>query len=160
VVEVLLETAGIDLSNGAGYPEQVRLQEHLREYKTVVYRGLICGNVIFEGQVGTTKRINVLYDDGEHQFHVIAKLTAAMSKELVCEGCKKSCTSDITDARDQTCSDYMACPPCTFSGVRSHMRNSKGTFEITRVSRTTRSVPRRKNHYVNESGAVRRADGS
>jgi len=40
VVQTLLETTDIDLSNGAGIPELVRFQEHFREYKIVVYRGL------------------------------------------------------------------------------------------------------------------------
>ena len=42
VVQTLLETTGIDLSNGAGIPEFVRFQEHFRQYKIVVYRGLTC----------------------------------------------------------------------------------------------------------------------
>jgi len=40
VVQTLLETTGIDLSNGAGIHELVRLQEHFREYKKFVYHGL------------------------------------------------------------------------------------------------------------------------
>jgi len=45
VVQTLLETTGIDLSNGAGIPELVRFQEHFRQYKIVVYRGLSCEDI-------------------------------------------------------------------------------------------------------------------
>jgi len=44
VVETLLETTGIDLSNGAVITELVRFQEHFWDYKIVVYRGLSCEN--------------------------------------------------------------------------------------------------------------------
>ena len=44
-VETLLETIDIDLSDGAGIPELVRFQEHFREYKIVVYRGLSCDDI-------------------------------------------------------------------------------------------------------------------
>ena len=118
VVQTLLESTGIDLSNGAGIPELVRLHEHFREYKLVVYRGLSCDKIIFEGQVDSTKRLNILYDDVERHYHVIANLTGAMAKKFECEGCNNACTSDVTHACDQTCSDCMACHPCAFSGVR------------------------------------------
>jgi len=118
VVEILLETTGIDLSNGAGIAKLVRFQEHIREYKITVYRGLSCEDIILEGQVESTKRFNILFDDVKRHYHVIAKLTGAKARKFVCTGCKKSCTSDVTHACDQMCSDCMAYPPCAFSGVR------------------------------------------
>ena len=42
LVQNLLETTGIDLSNGAGMPELVRLQEHFGQYKIIVYHWLSC----------------------------------------------------------------------------------------------------------------------
>jgi len=36
LVRNLLETTGIDLSNGAGIPELVRFQEHFGQYKIIV----------------------------------------------------------------------------------------------------------------------------
>jgi len=89
-VQKLLKMTGIDLSNGAGIPEIVRFQEHFREYKIVVYQGLSCEDVMFEGQVGSVKRINLLYDDVERHYHVITNLTAAMARRYVCKGCHKS----------------------------------------------------------------------
>jgi phosphoribosylanthranilate isomerase len=59
----LLDTTGITMDNGAGIPEQIRFQEHFHEYKIVLYGGLNCDNIIFEGQVESPKRLNLLYDD-------------------------------------------------------------------------------------------------
>jgi hypothetical protein len=42
----LLETTGIDQDNGAGIPELTRFQEHLHEYKIVVYEGLNCDSIV------------------------------------------------------------------------------------------------------------------
>jgi len=117
VVQKLLETTGIDLSNGAGISELVRFQEHFREYKIVVYRSLNCDNIIFEGQVDSTKRLNILYDDVERHY-VIANLKGAVARKYVCKGWNKVCTSNVTHACDETCSDCMASPPCAFSVVR------------------------------------------
>jgi hypothetical protein len=36
VVQNLLETTGIDLSNGGGFPEVTRFQEHFKDYRIVV----------------------------------------------------------------------------------------------------------------------------
>jgi len=95
VVQTLLETTGIDLSNGAGITEFVRFQEHFRQYKIVVYRGLSCEDIMFDGQVDSPKRLNTLYDEVEQHYHVIAKLTGAMEKKYVCKGCSKACKRDV-----------------------------------------------------------------
>jgi len=101
VVQTLLETTGIDVSNGAGIPELVRFQDHFRQYKLFVYRGLSCEDIMFEGQVHSPKRLIILYDDVERHYHVIAKLTGAMAKKYVCKRCNKSCTHDIVHVCDQ-----------------------------------------------------------
>jgi hypothetical protein len=62
-VQNLLETTGIDLSGGAEIRELVRFQEYFREYKITVYQGVNCADKMFEGQVDSSKRINLLYDD-------------------------------------------------------------------------------------------------
>jgi len=49
VVQNLFKMTGIYLSNRAGISEIVRFQVHFREYKTVVYRGLSCEDIVFEG---------------------------------------------------------------------------------------------------------------
>ena len=66
-----------------GVPELQRFQDHFSEYKFVVYGGLNCEDVIFEGKVASEKRINLLYDDVTRHYHVIANLTIAMSKQLI-----------------------------------------------------------------------------
>ena len=73
---------------------------------------------MFKVQVDASKRINILYDDLERYYDVITNLTRAMAKRFVCSACHKSCSCDITHVSDQTCSDCMANPPCTFSDVR------------------------------------------
>ena len=50
-VDRLLETTGIDLSTGGGVPELMRFQEHFKEYRIVVFGGLNCEDIIFDGQV-------------------------------------------------------------------------------------------------------------
>jgi len=89
VVRNLLETTGIDLTNGAGLPELVKFQEHFREYKIVVYEGLSCDNIMFEGHVESNKRLNLLYDDVDRHYHAIKNLTGAMAKKYACKACKK-----------------------------------------------------------------------
>ena len=118
VVQTLLETTGIDLSNGAGIPELVRFQEHFRQYKIVVYHGVSCDDIMFEGQVDFPKSLNILYDEVEKHYLVIAKLTDAMAKEYVFIGSSKACKRDIAHVCDQTCSDCMVSPPCAFAEFR------------------------------------------
>ena len=86
VVQNLLESTGVELSNNAGIPELVRFQEHFREYKIVLYQGLSCDNFMFEGQVDSSKRLNILYDDVERHYHVTANLTGAMAIRYVFKG--------------------------------------------------------------------------
>ena len=128
--------------------------------KIVVYHELNCDNIIFEGQVDSTKRLNILYDDVEHQYHVIANLTAAIARKFVCEGCKEACTSDVRHPATRNVATALPVPRAHSRGLESPVRNEIGTFEVTRVSRNTSSAPRSRNQYVNERGAVRRADGS
>jgi len=118
VVQALLKETGIDLTNGGGIPELNRFQEHFRDYKIIVYQGLGCDDIMYEGQVDSSKHLNLLYDDVERHYHVITNLTGAMAKRYIYNACHKSCGRDITHVCDQTCSGCMASPPCTFSDVR------------------------------------------
>jgi len=118
VVQNLLETTGIDLTNGAGIPELIRFQEHFRDYKITVYQGLVCDSAMFEGQIESFEQLNLLYDDVERHYHVITNLTVAMAKRYVCKACNKVCKSDVTHVCDQTCSDCVASPPCASGDFR------------------------------------------
>ena len=56
IVNRLLETTGIDLSSGGGVPELLRFQEHFKEYRIVVFGGLNCEDIYFDGQVESEKK--------------------------------------------------------------------------------------------------------
>jgi len=94
-VQHLLQTTGINLENGGGIREIQQFQDHFAEYK-IVYGGLNCSDILFEGRVTSEKRANLLYDEVNRHFHVITNLTGAMSKRFICEGCSKSCRSGVT----------------------------------------------------------------
>jgi len=72
---------------------------------------------MFEGQIYSPKRVDLLYDDVSRHYYVITNMTGAMAK-YVCKACNKGCDHDVTHICDQTCSDCMASTPCTFSDVR------------------------------------------
>jgi hypothetical protein len=56
-VQRLLETTGIDLSSGGGIPELEQFQDHFRDqYKIIVYGGLNCDSIYFEGRLDAPKR--------------------------------------------------------------------------------------------------------
>ena len=57
IVRKLLAKTGIDLSEGGGIPELIKLQEHFREYKITVYQGLACEDIMFERQDGTPREL-------------------------------------------------------------------------------------------------------
>jgi len=160
VVQTIPKTTGIDMSNGAGIPELVRLQEHFREYMIVVYHGLNCDYIIFEGQVDSPKRLYIQYDNVERNYHVIANLTAAMAVKCVCKRYHKSCKSDITHVCDQTCSDCMACPRASSLTFESPALNAIRTLELTRVSPTTIRALKRNVPCVKENDVARSMDGS
>ena len=87
-----------------------RFQDHFSEYKIVVYGGFNCEDIIFEGQVTSGNRINLLYNDVERHFHVIAYLTCAMTKRYVCEGCNTSSRSGAKHQFREKCTDCMSIP--------------------------------------------------
>jgi hypothetical protein len=41
VVDHLLETTGIDLTDGGGIPELMKFHEHFKDYRIVVFGGLM-----------------------------------------------------------------------------------------------------------------------
>ena len=83
VVQNLLQTTGISLANGGGIAELTQFQHHFANYRIVVYDGLHCDQIMFDGQTNCTKRINLLYDDVTKHYHVINSLTGAMAKKYV-----------------------------------------------------------------------------
>ena len=55
-VQRLLETTGINLNRGGGIRELTRFQEYFKEYRIVVFSGLNCEDIMFDGQVQTEKK--------------------------------------------------------------------------------------------------------
>ena len=58
-VRRLLEATGINLDDGGGIRELRRFQEHLKEYRIVVYAGLDCQDIMYDGDVPSAERINL-----------------------------------------------------------------------------------------------------
>ena len=90
-VDQLLAAKDISLDNEGGIPEFERFQDHFRHYKFIVYTGLKCDEIMFEGSVEATERLNLLYDEVTRHYHVIGNLTAAMAIGYVCKACGKGC---------------------------------------------------------------------
>jgi len=125
---------------------------------------------MFEWQVETVKRINLIYDDVERHCIVIANFTASMARRYVCEACKCYRTSDVTHACDQNSSDHMTGPPCAFSHVlcpfaecNRHFRSrtcfanykqctskEKSVYERKRFCATCRWIVTHDNHECNK----------
>jgi hypothetical protein len=96
VVQKLLQMTQLNLDTGVGIPELIRFQEHFSEYRIIVYTGLKCDQIMYDGQVDSPKRINLLYDDVTRHYHVINNLTGAMAKKFLCKACNKGCDQDVT----------------------------------------------------------------
>jgi hypothetical protein len=154
VVERLLATTGIYVSNGAGLPELTRFQEHFKEYRIVVFAGLNCEDIMFDGHVETEKRLNLLYDDVSKHYHVIGNLTGALSRKYVCKGCNKGCDSGVTHKCFETCSDCMSVPPCPYADYESRARRATDSLEVARVSINTRQTNWKESPYVKRRKTV------
>ena len=57
VIQKLLAETGISLTEGSGNPQLIKFQEHFRQYKITVYRGLACEDILFEGQVDSPRKL-------------------------------------------------------------------------------------------------------
>jgi hypothetical protein len=55
VVDNLLATTEIDLTNGGGIPGLMKFQEHFKQYR-IVFGGLNCSDIIFYGQFESEKK--------------------------------------------------------------------------------------------------------
>ena len=92
----------------------MKFQEHFKEYIIVVFGGLNCDDIVFDEQVDSEKRINLPYDSVSKHYHVINNLTVAMTRRYVCR-CNKGCKSGVTHRCQETCSDCMSVPPCSYA---------------------------------------------
>jgi hypothetical protein len=138
VVRQLLETTAIDLKNGGGIEELTRFQEHFHEYKNVVYSGLNCYCIMYQGHVEFDKRINLLFDEITRHYHVIGNLTGAMAKRYVCECCEQGCEYGVVHTCEQASSDCMERHPCKYAGPRILVTCETDTLAVRHASITTK----------------------
>ena len=82
VVRILLDTTTCSTCPEVGIPELIKFQEHFRDYKITVYQDLVCEGIMFEGQDSNPKRINILYDDVERNYHVIVNVTGRDGEQV------------------------------------------------------------------------------
>lgn len=114
--KTLMREAGvIEISEaGAGIPELQKFQQHLTNYKVVVYRYKGKGrDVIFSGP-GEGKKLNLLFHDGH--YNVITSLTAAFCCSYFCEECHIPYYHKNEHRCGGTCSGCQQSPPCVLEG--------------------------------------------
>jgi hypothetical protein len=117
-VRELLHASGVDLGGGGGIPELQAFQRHFPHFRIVVYAGLKCDNIMFDGLVASAQRINLLYDG--HHYHVIVNLPAAMALRYVCPACNKGCESGAQHRCKESCDACTAIPPYIHDVARIH----------------------------------------
>jgi hypothetical protein len=132
-VDRLLAVTGIDLTNGAGIPELTSFQDHLKKYRIVVFAGLNCEDIMFDGHLESENRINLLYDKVLRHFHVIGNLTGGLSRKYVCKGCNRGCDSGVTHKCQETCSDCMSDPPWPSPTFESRAPNAIYCLKVAHV---------------------------
>jgi hypothetical protein len=116
VVDQLLETS-INLKNGAGLAELTKFQEHFHEYRIVVYSGLNCERIMYQGHFDSDKCINLLFDEVTQHYHFIAKLQGPWLNNVFVT----AVTKNVDMARNtlaKTSSGCMLSPPCISAGPR------------------------------------------
>ena len=158
VVRDLLETPGVDLMSGPGIPVLARIQEYFREDKLVLYQGLSYINIMFERQLLSAKRLNILYDDVERRYRMFTNLKGAPERRYVSKACNKSCRRDVTHVCDQTVATERRMPLARWKVFEYHARNAIDSLEIRRVSINTRNVRRTKEPYVRVSVVAARVE--
>jgi len=109
-VEDLLDASGVDLANGGVFQERWQFQEHLSDYKIIVFDGLNTDRVMFSGNSLSTKKLYLLYDRDIRHCGVITNLKGVMAKKYICNGCDT--LYDKKHKLDKVCSLCTATPPC------------------------------------------------
>lgn len=111
----LMANAGVQIpEEGAGIPELIRFQAHLKKYNIVVYNYSSKGrDVYFDGENRQTAQynINLLFNKGH--YNVINSLTAAFACDYFCEACHtpyKNRTDHVCKTKCFSC--FTTSPPC------------------------------------------------
>jgi len=80
-VEDLLKDSGVHLSN-EGDAEELRVfQDHLSDYRIIVFDGLNTDSAMFSGNSRSAKKLHLLYDRDNEHYNVFTKLKGAMAKD-------------------------------------------------------------------------------
>ena len=117
----------------------MRFQEHFKEYRVVVFGGLNCEDIYFDGLVDLEKKIKLVYDDVNRHYHVINNLRGAMARGYVCRGCNKRCRRGVTHKCGETCCDCKSVPLC-FPKKESRASPVTQILEVARVSKNIRQT--------------------
>ena len=134
-VRELLQAAGFDLSLCAGIPEHTVFQRYLLQYRIVVYSGLRCDNIMFDGQVAKPQRINLLYDWAH--YHVITNRMTAMAKRYICLECNKWSSWGAQHRCDAPCDACSGIPFVSRTTLGSPAMSATDTLGMPRALRIT-----------------------
>ena len=115
---------------------------------------------MFEGQVDSPKRLNILYVEVERNYHVIAKLTGDMAKEHCVKDAARRVNATSRTSATRRVAIALSVRHAHSRSFESPATTAIGTLETPRVSRTTSCSHRMGNHVRNVSDVARRADGS
>jgi hypothetical protein len=72
---------GHQFRSGRAIRVLAKFQEYFKDCRIVVFSGFNVEDIMFDGQIQTEKRINLLYDKVARHYLVIVNITAAMAKQ-------------------------------------------------------------------------------
>jgi len=126
-VEYLLKASGVDLSNGGGFEELRQFEDHLSDYKIIVYGGLNPGRVMFSGYSRSAKKLHLLYDRNNEHYNVITSLKGAMAKKYICSGC------DTLYENTHKCDEVCSLVPRIKPSIVMHARDGFSLRNVFRI---------------------------
>ena len=91
---------------------------------------------MYQGNVESEKRVNLLFAAVTHHYHVIANLTGAMAKRYIFEGCNKACKYGVVHTCEQKCSDCMLHPLVNTRGLKFLVTYVTDTLGVRHASTT------------------------
>ena len=98
------------MSSGGGFHELQQFQEHLSDYKIIVFDVWNPDSVMFCGNSLSAKKLYLLYYRNLGDNSVITNLKGAMTKKYICNVCDS--LYDKTYECDKVCSLCTATPTC------------------------------------------------